>query len=356
MAKQDKKNNKKQPKREKKPSWLDSGLRADMSQSEDHSIPFDKVEEVEGELSPAEIEKELAALGGPMVFEEEEEPRLATKIGYYRKHGGLPATKKSLGQNWLHDPFVTHDMANSLLVGKGDLIVEVGPGGGALTEALLETGADVLGVEIDQRMVGILNKKWKKEPRLKVLHADILQSDIAEITDGRDFVIVGNLPYHITSSLLFNLMDHARSNPGTLKRIVVLLQYEVANRIASKAGSSEYSILSVFLRMWGEPEFLMKVDRKKFTPPPKVHAGVIRLDVSEKPLYPLPHWPTFKKLVKGTFGKRRKMLRNSMAGIPNIGNWEAIDFDWTRRPQTLSAEEFANLAVKLIPKKDRDGE
>jgi 16S rRNA (adenine1518-N6/adenine1519-N6)-dimethyltransferase len=356
MQKQDKKEKKNPRKPGKKPSWLDSGLRADMSQSEDHSIPFDKVEEVEGELSPAELEQQLAALGGPMVFEEEEEPRLATKIGYYRKHGGLPATKKSLGQNWLHDQFVTRDMANSLLVGKGDLIVEVGPGGGALTEALLTTGADILGVEIDQRMVGILRKRWKDEPRFSVLHADILQSDIAEITDGRDFVIVGNLPYHITSSLLFNLMDHARHNPGTLKRIVVLLQYEVAKRIAAKPGSSEYSILSVFLRMWGNPEFLMKVDRRKFTPPPKVDAGVIRLDVSEKPLYPLPNWAVFKGLVKGTFGKRRKMLRNSMPGVPNIGNWEAIDFDWTRRPQTLSAEEYANLAQLLIPKKDRDGE
>jgi len=321
---------------------------------------YDKLYGGENEgMSNEEIDQALAKLGGgpSRVAYGEDEERLAAPIGYVRKHGGLPATKKSLGQNWLTDPNVSKDIANSLHLSSDTLIVEVGPGGGALTEALLsETKAEILAIELDQRMVAVLNEKWTGEPRLNIVHADILKADLNELTEGRPFVLVGNLPYNISSSLMFKMMEHARTWPGKLKEFIVMLQLEVAERLCAEAGESQYSILSVFLRFWGKPQFLFKVDRKKFKPAPKVHSGVIRMEVAPQPLHPMPHWPTLKRLVKGTFGKRRKMLRNSVPGILNLKPMETVDFDWTRRPQTLTAEEFSFLADKLRPKNILDVE
>lgn len=280
-------------------------------------------------------------------------PRLAGDIGYVRKHGGLPATKKSLGQNWLQDQEALDSIVSSLNLTASDTVLEVGPGPGPLTEKLLLSGASVRAVEIDRRMVDLLQSKWKDHPEFDLHFKDILQTDFTDIVGEQEFKLTGNLPYHITSSLLFNIMDFAREKPGKLKRIVILLQKEVAERIISEPGDSEYSILSVFLRFWGKPELVTTVSRDQFIPPPKVDAGIIAMDIAPEPLYPIPHWPTLKRLVKGAFSKRRKMLRNSLPGIAQIGPWESVKFDWTRRPQTLSAEEYAQLASQLIPRSAR---
>ncbi len=293
---------------------------------------------------------------GITVSGEEDSERLAEPIGYFRKHGGLPAVKKSLGQNWLVDSSAAEEIVRSLSLSPGDRVIEVGPGGGALTSILLDTGAKVSAIEIDQRMVEVLKSKFESNDNIDIIHSNILTAEFLDITDGENFSLVGNLPYHITSSLLFKIMDHARINPGTLRRIVVMMQVEVAERIASPPGHSDYGILSVFTRLWGDPELVLKVDRSSFNPAPKVDAGVIRLDLAAYPRYPLPHWQTFKRLVKGTFHMRRKMLRNSLPTISQISDWKMIEFDWTRRPQTLSTEEFAWLAERLIPLKDRDSD
>lgn len=281
---------------------------------------------------------------------------LAAPIGYTRKHGGLPPTRKSLGQNWLVDPQVTRQIASQLAAGPGDLILEIGPGGGALTAELLRSGADVCAVEIDRRMVDVLSERWPAEDRLTVHHADILRADIGELTDGRPCFIAGNLPYNITSSFLFKLFDENLARPGAIRQVIVLLQKEAAERVAAGPGESETNVLSVFLRVWGEPELVMTVPRDVFDPPPKVDAGLIRFDVSAEPRVPIDHWDTFRRLVKGSFANRRKMLRNTVPAIPHLGPVDGIEFDWSRRPQDLSVAEFAWLANQLVPKKARDHE
>ncbi|MDP8206088.1 MAG: 16S rRNA (adenine(1518)-N(6)/adenine(1519)-N(6))-dimethyltransferase RsmA [Candidatus Electryonea clarkiae] len=278
--------------------------------------------------------------------------RLASPIGYSRKHGGLPPGKKSLGQNWLTDPTVAYDIAKLLELKEQDLVLEVGPGGGALTEALLTTGAEIIAVEIDKEMIRILSSRWEEQSRLRLEHSDILQADWESLTGGREFSIAGNLPFHITSSLLFKIMDYAREQPGKIKRIAVMVQLEVAKRIVSKPGSSEYGILSVFMRFWGEPQLSFKVPAQAFKPVPKVDAAILLMDIAAEPVYPSARWDTVRRLVKGTFRMRRKMLRNSMPTIANITPWQDIDFDWTRRPQTVSAAEFAWLAEQLEPRKN----
>ncbi len=304
-------------------------------------------------LTPKELEEQLKQMRGRTGPPPEEDDRLARPIGYTRKHGGLPPTKKSLGQNWLEDPGVCREIAHAATSAGTPHVLEVGPGGGALTEALLDAAADVVAVELDQRMVEVLAQRWGDNDRLRVVHEDVIQADWPPLMNHQPFVLAGNLPYHITSILLFNALDLAREQPGLLKRIVVLVQLEVARRIVAQPGDSEYGILSVFTRFWGEPELILEVGREAFNPPPKVDAGVLVLDIAEQPRYEFDDWQTLKRLVKGTFGKRRKMLRNSMPAVAGLRPWQEVDFDWTRRPQTLSAEEYAWLARELTPKQTR---
>ncbi|MBD3165521.1 ribosomal RNA small subunit methyltransferase A [bacterium] len=318
--------------------------------------PAPSSDDVRG-MSPEELEEQLKGMRdrlerhGFSADKEAGEDRLAAPIGYARKHGGLPATKKSLGQNWLEDEDAVDAMVRTLSPQEGETVLEVGPGGGALTAALLETGAQVTAVEIDRRMVEYLEERYGKHDNFTLVHADILRESFSDLARENPFHLVGNLPYHITSSLLFNAMEYAIEHPGQIRSLLVLIQKEVAERIVAEPGSSEYGILSVFTRLWGEPELVRIVPRASFKPAPKVDAGILYLKMAAEPLYPLPHWPTLKRLVKGTFNKRRKMLRNSMPGIPHIGPWQDLDFDWTRRPQTVSAEEFARIAQQLIPKR-----
>ncbi len=223
----------------------------------------------------------------------EESSSLASPIGYVRKHGGLPATKQSLGQNWLLDPEVVYQIAELLDIKEGDPVLEVGPGGGALTEELFKRKANVTAVEIDRRMVDYLEERWPDQEGFTLHHADILQTDYLDLMKETPFTLVGNLPYNITSSLLFKTMDHAVEHPGTLKQIVVMLQKEVAERITAEPGNSNYSILSVFTRLWGVPEIVLNVPRESFKPMPNVDSAVLKLDIASTPKYPLAHWPTF---------------------------------------------------------------
>ncbi|MFH0883360.1 MAG: 16S rRNA (adenine(1518)-N(6)/adenine(1519)-N(6))-dimethyltransferase RsmA [bacterium] len=307
------------------------------------------------EMSPEELEQRLARLRASEPVREETGDRLAAPIGYIRKHGGLPPTKKSLGQNCLLDAGIALEIVQRLEVEKGSLVVEVGPGPGALTEHLLRAGAEVVAIEIDSRMVEHLRERWPEEPNLTVIHENILDADLDECTGWKPFAVIGNLPYNITSSLLFHLLDFAREHPGQLTRLMVMLQLEVAKRACALPGDSDYGQLAVMLRLWGDPEIVMTVPKEMFTPAPKVDGGIVRMDVAAEPRWPVPHYDTFRRLVKGVFTKRRKMLRNSLPAIPNLAFHEGLDVDLTRRPQTLSTEEYAHLATQLIPKRERHG-
>jgi 16S rRNA (adenine1518-N6/adenine1519-N6)-dimethyltransferase len=334
-----------EPKREYTGSTRDSSPHENDSASGDQAAA----------MSPEELERRLAGLRTSKPAREEADDRLASPIGYVRKHGGLPPTKKSLGQNWLLDAGVALEMVQHLGVEKGCLVVEVGPGPGALTEPLLRAGAEVAAIEIDSRMVELLHERWPNEPNLTVVHENILDADLDMLTGGKPFAVIGNLPYNITSSLLFHLLDFAREHPGRLTRLMVMLQLEVAKRACALPGDSDYGQLAVILRLWGDPEIVMTVPKEMFTPAPKVDAGIIRMDVAATPRWPVPHYDTFRRLVKGVFAKRRKMLRNSLPSIPRLAFHEGLDVDLTRRPQTLSTEEYAHLAIQLIPKWERHG-
>jgi 16S rRNA (adenine1518-N6/adenine1519-N6)-dimethyltransferase len=336
----------------------DSGVHGNREEAKPHDqvsqSPLDSADS--GALSSDQLEDALKGLrpaAASASSKDDPRDRLASPIGYVRKHGGLPATRKSLGQNWLTDSNAVRSIVESLEAERGDLVVEIGPGTGALTEQLLANGYRVIALEIDGRMIDHLAKRWGDHQLLTVHHVDVMKTEIATLTDGEPFVLIGNLPYNITSSLLFKLLEEFRTYPAIITRIVVLLQYEVALRLIAQPGASEASILSLLLRFWGEPELALKVPKEVFHPRPKVDAGLLAMDVYSQPLHSVEHWPTLMKLVKGTFSKRRKMLRNSLPDISGIRPIDEIEFDWTRRPQTLSAAEYAWLAEQLTPNRER---
>ncbi len=240
--------------------------------------------------------------------------------------------KKNLGQHFLVDTSIAHNIVNSL---SGDYldVLEVGPGMGALTSILLENDVYRLHVvEIDQESVAYLEQHLP-QLRGRIWQENFLKMDFDKIF-SQPFAIIGNFPYNISSQILFKILDEKDKVP----EVVGMFQKEVAERIASAAGNKSYGILSVLLQAFYDIEYLFTVNENAFNPPPKVKSAVIRLkrnqvqhlDCDEK---------MFKQIVKTAFNQRRKMLRNSLKNI-------CFEEDFTKkrifdqRPETLSVADF----------------
>lgn len=245
--------------------------------------------------------------------------------------------KKALGQHFLTDLDVAARIAATLDGEKGKPVLEIGPGMGVLTRFLLEEGHDVKVVEIDSESVDYLRDNF---PDLKgrIIEGDFLKMDLAELMGGREFCVIGNYPYNISSQIFFKVLDYKDLIPCCSG----MLQKEVAERLAAAPGSKAYGILSVLLQAWYNVEYLFTVDEHVFNPPPKVKSGVIRctrngvtdLGCDER---------LFKAIIKTTFGQRRKTLRNSIKGLLPPGIVLGDEPVWAQRPEQLSVDEFVTL-------------
>ncbi|MCH4155552.1 MAG: 16S rRNA (adenine(1518)-N(6)/adenine(1519)-N(6))-dimethyltransferase RsmA [Muribaculaceae bacterium] len=245
--------------------------------------------------------------------------------------------KKSLGQHFLTDMDIARRIAATLDDYRGMPVLEVGPGMGVLTQFLLDAGHDLTVVELDRDMVELLSMKF---PQLdgRIIQKDFLKLDLNELYGDKEFCIIGNYPYNISSQIYFKALEMKNQ----VKCISGMLQREVAQRIAAPPGSKTYGILSVLLQAWYTPEYLFTVDENVFDPPPKVKSGVIRLtrngvtDIGcdEKLL---------KTVVKTSFGMRRKTLRNSVRGMFSSGSEVLADEIFSKRPEQLSVEQFVAL-------------
>ena len=252
-----------------------------------------------------------------------------------------PRARKRFGQHFLHDPAVLERIAAAVAPGPEDRLVEIGPGRGALTEYLLGTACRSLdAVEIDRDLAALLRERFAAEPRLTLRAADALRFDFSGLAEERGgrLRVVGNLPYNISTPLLFHLLESASS----ILDLHVMLQREVIERMAAAPGDPAYGRLTVMLAPWVDVAPLFEVGPGAFKPPPRVWSAVARLTVRAAPRFPV--HPGFAALVAAAFSQRRKTVRNSLRGLVSVEQFERCAIDPGARPETLAPERFNALA------------
>ncbi len=245
--------------------------------------------------------------------------------------------KKSLGQHFLKDENICRKIVDALKQHSFTQLLEVGPGGGALTKHLLQLeNIDFKAVELDEEKVEYLKKTY---PQLedKIIHQSIL--DIEQPFSGK-FTVIGNFPYNISSQILFKILDWK----DDVDCVIGMFQKEMAQRVASKEGNKVYGVISVLVQAFYKVEYLFDVNQGCFQPPPKVMSGVIRLTPKEEQL-PMKSAKAFSLLVKTAFNQRRKTLRNAVKGLfePTI----LEDDLFNKRAEQLSIQQFADLTFKM---------
>jgi 16S rRNA (adenine1518-N6/adenine1519-N6)-dimethyltransferase len=226
-----------------------------------------------------------------------------------RRHGLRP--KKEWGQNFLGDERLLAGLAALAGLQRGDWVVELGAGLGHLTRALSATGAQVVAVERDRELAPILREEL---PGVEIVEADAKAFDLGAVAAraGKRVVVCGNLPYHLSSPILFHLLDQRRQ----VKRAVLLLQREVAERVAAPPGGRDYGLLSVLVQQVADAHVGMQVPRHSFTPPPEVESSALVLEFRDAPRAAVQDEARFRTLVKAAFGMRRKTLWNALAAMP----------------------------------------
>lgn len=241
--------------------------------------------------------------------------------------------KKSLGQHFLTDLRVAERIAATIDDFRSLPALEVGPGMGVLTRFLLKRGEDVTVVELDGESVDWLREHFAG---LKIVEGDFLRLNLSELMGGREFTVIGNYPYNISSQIFFHILDFKDYIPCCAG----MLQREVAERLAAGPGSKARGILSVLLQVWYDVEYLFTVSEGVFNPPPKVKSGVVRLTRNSRRELGVDA-TLFKTVVKTTFGQRRKTIRNSIRALcPEFPSEHPMA---GRRPEQLSVEEFIGL-------------
>ena len=249
--------------------------------------------------------------------------------------------RKRFGQHFLHDDAVVARILRAIGPRPGDRLVEIGPGLGALTGALLESGADLDVIELDRDLAAKLQVAHEGEARIRVHQADALDFDFQGLGSAdRRLRVVGNLPYNVSTPLLFHLLDQA----DVIDDMHFMLQREVVDRIVAPPGGKSYGRLTVMVRLLCESEKLFDVSAGAFRPPPRVTSAVVRLGVRRTPCVSLEDAAAFRHLVARLFSRRRKTLRNSLRDQLSEAEIEGLGIDPMARPETLDLGAFAALA------------
>lgn len=263
--------------------------------------------------------------------------------------------KKGLGQNFLVNTDIVNGIVEIAEVKAQEPILEVGPGIGTLTQALAMAGACVTAVELDQRLLPILEKTLEGSGDVQIVHGDILQVDINELMQGKTFKVVANLPYYITTPIILKLLE----SKLPVERLVTMVQKEVAERMAAKPGGREYGALSIAVQYYAEVSIPLFVPSNSFIPEPKVDSAIVLCKLRDKPPVEVNSKKMFFQVVKAAFSQRRKMLSNCLKtmGVSSefVQTWmECAGIDGKRRPETLSLQEFALLANVFEQIKNND--
>ncbi len=255
--------------------------------------------------------------------------------------------RKRFGQNFLVDQGVIDRIITAIAPGPDQRIVEIGPGQEALTGPLAASGADLAVVEIDRDLAATLRRR---RPRLEVVEADALTVDFAALSSARPYRLVGNLPYNISTPILFHLLD--QSPPPVDMHF--MLQKEVVERMAASAGSRDWGRLGLMCQNRARVAPLFEVPAESFHPRPRVASAVVRLEPRDEPLVSQALESAFDEVVRQAFSQRRKTLRNSLGKLLDATRIEAAGVDPAARPERIDLEGFRELAMAVQRRRDED--
>jgi len=252
--------------------------------------------------------------------------------------------KKSLSQNFLSDISIARKIVDFARIEGSDTVLEIGPGRGVLTFLLSERAKEVIAIELDRGLYDALSEKirQRKVKNLRLIYGEAMRFDYSSL--GR-FKVVANIPYHITTPLIFKLLEHR----DRLVSMTLTVQKEVAQRIVAIPGGKDYGVLSLMVQYYGSAEIGFIISRGAFRPVPKVDSACLHIEIYKKPKVEVKDEMCFLKLIKTAFSKRRKTLYNNLkAEYPDIkATLEALGIEPSRRAETLSMAEFASLADRL---------
>ncbi|OZG71365.1 16S rRNA (adenine(1518)-N(6)/adenine(1519)-N(6))-dimethyltransferase [Hahella sp. CCB-MM4] len=261
-----------------------------------------------------------------------------------RKPVGHQARKR-FGQNFLHDMTVIDRIVRSINPRVEEQLVEIGPGLGAMTEPLLDSGVPFTAIELDRDLVPVLRTKFFNYPNFNIIEADALKFDFRTlIKEGHPFRLVGNLPYNISTPLIFHLLEIGPS----VTDMHFMLQKEVVDRLAAKPGDGQYGRLSVMAQYYCRVESIFNVGPGAFNPPPKVWSAIVRLEPHQEKPFPCRDEKLLSRVVRQAFAMRRKTLRNCLKKEISAEALELLGIDPQARPETLGVADFVKIADYIL--------
>ena len=265
-------------------------------------------------------------------------------VHYICKRFDIKMSKK-LGQNFLIKRGIVDEIVHAAELTPGEPVLEVGPGIGTLTQGLAQSGADVTAIELDRRLLEVLDTTLASYDNVRIVHGDVLKLDVPTIMNHKPFKVVANLPYYITTPIIMSLLE----SKLPIERLVVMVQKEVALRMVAKPGTKDYGALSVAVQYYTEPDIVLDVPPKSFLPAPAVTSSVIRCVLRDKPPVDVIDEKLFFRVVKAGFAQRRKTFANTMktTGLLKDRIEELLakaNIDGQRRGETFTLQEFADVA------------
>ena len=270
------------------------------------------------------------------------------------KHGFT--FKKAYGQNFLTDKSLLEQIVVLAGVTENDTVLEIGCGAGALTSALAKRAKRVIGYEIDYKLKPLLNEVLADYDNVEIVFSDIMKQNLSEVEAklGGEYIMVANLPYYITTPIIMQFIENAEN----IKAMVIMVQEEVAYRLAAKASTSDYGAITVGINLRGSASVIMRVPREKFTPAPNVDSAVVKIDI-EKGKFKGVDFSAVREVVKCAFSSRRKMLVNNIMNVYKLSRSETesalnnSDIPLTVRGENLTAEDYVKLSENLPNIKDK---
>lgn len=265
-------------------------------------------------------------------------------VHYICKRFDIKMSKK-LGQNFLIKRGIVDEIVKAADLQEGEPVLEIGPGIGTLTQGLAQSGANVTAIELDTRLLEVLDTTLAQYSNVNIVHGDVLKLDVPSIMNNEPFKVVANLPYYITTPIIMSLLESRLP----IERLVVMVQKEVALRMVAKPGTKDYGALSVAVQYYTKPDIVLDVPPKSFLPAPAVTSSVIRCVLRDKPPVDVIDEKLFFRVVKAGFAQRRKTFANTMktTGLSKDRIEELLvkaNIDGQRRGETFTLQEFADVA------------